>query len=136
MRVKFLTTAALAVALSAGGAAADGISHLPLLSDISTDAEAISPHIPQMGEHWAEPANLPLGPIYCVIEGHVVCVEYMFLASQLNDGISWMDMATGMETPPITFITMEYLPDGVGPIPEPLYQLHLYFAEREVLAEY
>ena len=99
MRVKFLTTAALAVALSAGGAVADGISHLPLLSDISTDAAAISPHIPQMGEHWAEPANLPLGPIYCVIEGHVVCVEYMFLASQLNDGISWMDMATGMETP-------------------------------------
>ena len=136
MRVKFVTTAALAAVLSAGGAAADGISHLPLLSDITTEAEAISPHVPHMGEHWAAPANLPLGPIYCVIEGHVVCVEYMFLASQLEEGTSWMDLTTGMETPPITFITMEYLPDGVGPVPEPLYQFHLYFAEREVLAEH
>lgn len=136
VQVKFLTTAALAAVLSAGSAAADGISHLPLLSDISTEAEAIGPHVPQMGEHWADAADLPLGPIYCVIEGHVVCVEYMFLASELDDGVNWMDMATGMETPPITFITMEYMPDGVGPVSEPLYQLHLYFAEREVLAEY
>jgi hypothetical protein len=29
---------------------------------------------------------------------------------------------------------MEYKPDGVGPFQEPLYQLHIYFAEPAVLA--
>ena len=118
----------------ATAASAEGLSHLPLLSDVAPDAVAISPHVPQMGAHWAEPANLPLGPIYCVIDGHVVCVEYMFLASQLASGSDWTGIATGMDTPPITRVDMEYKPDGVGPFQEPLYQLHIYFAENEVLA--
>jgi len=105
-----------------------------MLSDIAPQAVAISPHVPQMGEHWAEPANLPMGPIYCVIEGRVVCLEYMFLAGDLGSGSSWTGLGIGMETPPITRIDMEYKPDGVGPFQEPLYQLHLYFAEPEVLA--
>ncbi len=114
--------------------AADGLSHLPLLSDIAPGAVAISPHVPHMGAHWAEPANLPLGPIYCEIEGHVVCVEYMFLASELATGRDWTNIPTGMQTPPVTHIDMEYKPDGVGPFQEPLYQIHLYFADAEVLA--
>ena len=115
-------------------AVGDGLSHLPLMSDIAPNAVAISPHVPHMGEHWAEPSNLPLGPIYCVIDGHVVCVEYMFLASELATGVDWTRIATGLQTPPLTRIDMEYKPDGAGPFQEPLYQLHLYFAENEVLA--
>ena len=128
-----IALAAACLALAAP-AAADGLSHLPLLSDIAPDAVAISPHVPQMGAHWANPATLPLGPIYCVIDGRVVCVEYMFLASQLSSGADWTGIATGLDTPPITRIDMEYKPDGVGPFQEPLYQLHIYFAENEVLA--
>lgn len=116
--------------------AAEGLSQLPLLSDIAPDAVAISPHVPNMGAHWAEPANLPLGPIYCEIEGRVVCVEYMFLASQLSAGMNWSSIATGMQTPPVIRIDMEFKPEGVGPFQEPLYQLHMYFAESEVLAGY
>ncbi len=114
--------------------AADGLSHLPLMSDISAEAVAISPHVPNMGTHWANPADLPLGPIYCVIDGRVVCVEYMFLASELAAGTEWTAVTTGLQTPPVTWIDMEYRPDGAGPFQEPLYQLHLYFADREVLA--
>ena len=133
MKLQPLTLAATCLAL-ATPVAADGLSHLPLLSEIAPDAVAISPHVPHMGAHWAEPANLPLGPIYCEIDGRVVCVEYMFLASDLASGTDWTDIATGMQTPPITRVDMEYKPDGVGPFQEPLYQLHLYFAESEVLA--
>lgn len=130
-----LKSVALVVALPlATPAAADGLSHLPLLSDIAPAAVAISPHVPQMGAHWAEPANLPLGPIYCVIDGRVVCVEYMFLASEFAAATDWTGITTGMQTPPITQIDMEFKPDGAGPFQEPLYQLHLYFAESEVLA--
>ena len=129
------TTALAAACLGlATSAAADGLSHLPLLSEIAPEAVAISPHVPHMGAHWAEPANLPLGPIYCEIEGRVVCVEYMFPASQLSAGTDWTGIVTGLQTPPITRIDMEYQPDGVGPFQEPLYQLHIYFAETEVLA--
>lgn len=133
MTLKSMALTAACLALVAP-AAADDFSHLPLLSDIAPEAVAISPHVPQMGAHWAEPANLPLGPIYCEIEGRVVCVEYMYLASQLSSGADWTGIATGMQTPPITRIDMEYKPDGVGPFQEPLYQLHIYFAESEVLA--
>jgi hypothetical protein len=120
--------------ISLGAPAAADLSHLPMLSDIAPQAVAISPHVPRMGEHWAEPANLPMGPIYCVIEGRVVCLEYMFLAGDLGSGASWTGLGIGMETPPITRVDMEYKPDGVGPFQEPLYQLHIYFAEPEVLA--
>ena len=133
MKRKHVTFVAACLAL-ATPAAADGLSHLPLLSDIAPEAVAISPHVPQMGAHWAEPANLPLGPIYCVIDGRVVCVEYMFLASEFATGTDWTGITTGMQTPAITRIDMEFKPDGVGPFQEPLYQLHLYFAESEVLA--
>lgn len=115
-------------------AAADGLSHLPRLTDFAPDAVAISPHVPHMGEHWANPADLPLGPIYCVIDGHVVCVEYMFLSDDLAAGTDWTGIGTGLETPPVTRIDMEFKPEGVGPMPIPLYQLHIYFAESEVLA--
>lgn len=135
MNMQPLTIAAACLALSSP-AAADGLSHLPLLSDIASGAVAISPHVPQMGAHWAEPANLPLGPIYCEIDGRVVCVEYMFLASELSSGTDWTGILTGMQTPPVTRIDMEYKPDGVGPFQEPLYQLHIYFADSEVLARH
>ncbi|TVR08699.1 MAG: hypothetical protein EA385_09355 [Salinarimonadaceae bacterium] len=105
-----------------------------MVSEIAPNAVAISPHVPNMGEHWAEPANLPLGPIYCVIDGRVVCVEYMFLVSDLTSGVDWTGITTGMQTPPVTWIDMEYKPNGAGPFQEPLYQLHLYFAESDVLA--
>lgn len=128
-----VTLAAAAFAVTSS-VAADGLSHLPLLADIVPDAVAISPHVPQMGTHWAEPANLPLGPIYCEIEGRIVCVEYMFLASELADGVNWKKIPTGIQTPPLTHIDMDYKPDGVGPFQEPLYQIHFYFADTDVLA--
>ncbi len=135
MKLHKVARVAACLALAAP-AAADGLSHLPLLSEIAPQAVPISPQVPQMGAHWAERAHLPLGPIYCVIDDRVVCVEYMFLATELASGAAWTGIATGMQTPPITRIDMEYKPDGVGPFQEPLYQFHLYFADGEVLAEH
>lgn len=129
-----LSLASAAVLALSAPAVAEGLSHLPLLSDVAPEAVAISPHVPHMGAHYANPATLPLGPIYCVIEGRVVCVEYMFTSADLAAGRDWTHIGTGMETPPITRIDMEYKPEGVGPFAQPLYQLHIYFASEEVLA--
>jgi len=136
-RVRVRSCAALLTlgALAAGSAVqARDLSHLPALSDVAPNAVAISPHVPHMGTHWADPATLPLGPIYCEIEGRVVCVEYMFTAQDLAAGADWTAIPTGMQTPPITHIDLEFKPDGVGPFQQPLYQLHIYFADAEVLA--
>jgi hypothetical protein len=133
MKPTLALAAAAAVALAAP-AFGQGLSDLPLVSEVAPGAVAISPHVPQMGAHYADPATLPLGPIYCVIEGRVVCVEYMFTADDLAAGRDWRSIPTGMETPPITRIDMEYRPQGAGPFAQPLYQLHLYFASAEVLA--
>lgn len=109
---------------------------LPMLAAIAPEAIAISPHVPQMGMHYAMPADLPTGPIWCVIEGRVVCVEYMFTAASLAAGESFTNLLPGAAFPPITHIDFEYKPDGVGPISEPIYQLHIWFVEPAVLAAY
>ncbi len=133
---KLLPLLAAGTLALAGPAKADGLSHLPLLSEVAPQAVAVSPHVPRMGVHWAQPANMPTGPIYCVIEGRVVCVEYMFRASDLAAGANWQGLGAGIRTPPITRIDMEYKPDGVGPLREPIYQLHIWFADEAVLARH
>lgn len=116
------------------GAAADALDGLPAIATVAPDAVQISPHVPHMGEHWAVPANLPSGPIYCVIDGRVVCVEYMFDAADLAEGANWTGLVPGIDTPPIRHIDVEYKPEGIEPHPVPLYQVHIYFADHAVLA--
>lgn len=73
--------AGMAIAFAALPASAHeapaSLEGLPLLADVAPDAVQISPHVPNMGAHWARTDDLPTGPIYCEIEGHVVCVEYI-----------------------------------------------------------
>lgn len=124
-----------AIACLAVPALAGGLSHLPLLETVAPGAQQVSPHVPGMGTHWADPADLPQGgPIYCVIEGRVVCVEFMFPAAAFAAGTDFTGLMPGIETPPITHVDIEYRPDGAGPVTDPLYQIHLYFADQTVLA--
>lgn len=130
---KYVLVASMTLA-AAGMASADPLSHLPLLSDVAPEAEAISPHVPHMGVHWANPADLPNGgPVFCEIDGRVVCVEYILPAEAVQGGTNFKGLVPGMETPPITHIDWEYKPDGVGGNPTPVYQLHVYFVGQDVL---
>jgi len=125
-----------AAALAHDPSAATDIGGLPTIAEIAPDAVPISPHVPQMGVHYANPADLPTGPIWCVIEGRVVCVEYLFLASALAAGESWNTLSTGGVLAPITHVDVDYVPGGVGPFQEPLYQLHIWFANPAALADH
>lgn len=109
---------------------------LPLLEHVAAEAIQISPHVPQMGAHWARESDLPVGPIYCVIEGRIVCVEYMFTLENFQAGTNWRSLSPGMETPAISHIDIDFKPEGVGPYTEPLYQVHIYFAPRELLDQH
>ena len=132
----FTLLATNALPTSAHEGAAVNLDTLPTLDAVAADAIQISPQVPNMGEHWARAADLPVGPIYCVIDGRVTCVEYMFQMMDLKAGTDWLKLAPGMETPPISHIDIEFKPDGVGPNPEPLYQVHIYFATPELLARH
>jgi hypothetical protein len=50
-------------------AADAGELRLPKVDDLPPGTIKLSPPIPGMGEHWANPKDLPLGPIYCVMGG-------------------------------------------------------------------
>lgn len=111
------------------------LESLPMLSEVAPDAIQISPHIPRMGQHWANPENLPGGPIYCEIEGRVTCVEYMVNMADLEAGTDWTGLVPGIETPPISHIDIEFKANGIEPNPVPLYQFHIFFASPATLAE-
>lgn len=129
-------TAALITLPASAHRAPDSVDGLPLLKDVAADAVQISPHVPNMGTHWARKSDLPVGPIYCVIEGHVVCVEYMFTMQDLEAGTDWTRLGPGIETPPISHIDMEFKPNGIEGAPVPLYQLHVYFASKKLLDQH
>ena len=38
-----------------------------------------------MGEHWANPSQLPLGPIYLVDKGEVIGIEYMWTEDMMQE---------------------------------------------------
>ena len=91
----------------------------------------ISELIPGMGEHWANPANLPLGPIYMAHDDEVLGIEYMFTR----------DMMTELATPEGTIlqiadlsiqekadhIDVEWLPQGHEGFEKPHWDIHVYF---------
>ena len=41
--------------------------------------------VPGMGEHWFDPAQMPLGPIYLVHDGEVIGIEYMWSEDMMQE---------------------------------------------------
>ncbi|WP_432261905.1 hypothetical protein [Cupriavidus sp. TMH.W2] len=84
--MKRLRTAFSAVLLSVATGSALGAGELPVASSLPKNVVQISPVIPGMGEHWADPKDLPLGPIYGVSEGRVIFLEFMIDRATLAKG--------------------------------------------------
>lgn len=71
-------------------------------------AVQLSPVIPGHGGHWANPAQMPLGPIYLVDgKGEVVAIEYMYTKDMMQE--------VSIPTPegPEVFMALQPLPVGV-----------------------
>lgn len=92
----------------------------------------ISECVPGMGEHWANPKDLPLGPIYGVHEGSLVFVEVMPAQSDFAEGKSWVDI---LKTPKwflkVDHVDIEFQPQGHEGYPIPHYDIHAYFVSHE-----
>lgn len=54
--------------------------------DLPAGVVQLSPVIPMMGAHWANPAELPLGPIYLLTDdGKLLGIEYMYSEDMLEE---------------------------------------------------
>src|SRR5262245_50848272 len=62
---------------------------LPSVADLPPGTVKVSPPVPGMGEHWAKPQDLPLGPIDCVMDGRVICAEFMIQRQAFIEGKSF-----------------------------------------------
>jgi uncharacterized protein DUF1127 len=114
-------------------AAADDFARLPAVADLPAGTVKVSPSIPGMGEHWANPKDLPLGPIYCVMHGKVVCAEFMVSQKDFATGQSFEQLRFGLagEQPPINHVELNFQPHGHEGFAVPHYDLHMYFISPE-----
>ena len=131
-----LAAAAAGIALLFGlsaGAADPAAPRLPSVADLPPGTVKVSPPVPGMGEHWANPKDLPLGPIYCVMDGKVICAEFMVLQEAFVRGKSFERLRLGMDgkLPPVNHLEVTFMPHGHEGFTVPHYDLHMYFVPPE-----
>jgi hypothetical protein len=75
--IEKLASGVLLGVLASSALAQSAFDTLPNADTLPEGVVQLSPTVPGMGEHWGNPADMPLGPIYCVHEGKIVCLEFM-----------------------------------------------------------
>ncbi|MFQ6066607.1 MAG: cupredoxin domain-containing protein [bacterium] len=101
--------------------------------------QKLSPLVSGMGEHWANPENLPVGPIYLVHEGEVIGVEYMFTADLMEEvtlstpeGEERFKELSGLPVgAQVDHMDIEFMPRGHEGFEVPHFDVHLYFLSTE-----
>ena len=134
---KALAVAVVVGVIVAGVSCAGGGVKLP------EGAQQLSELVPTMGEHWADPAELPLGPIYLVHDGEVIGMEYMWSEEMLQT-VS-LDTPEGLfeffalqpldVSGTVDHIEVALMPDGHEGFEVPHWDMHLYFISAEEQAE-
>ena len=131
-----LTTRLIAAALVAA-AATPVFAHdaaLPGSDTLPKDIVGISGVVPAMGEHWANPSTLPLGPIYGVHDGKLIFFEYMIAQEDFESGKSFVSLAAhpaGVELPAVDHTDIEFQPKGHEGFEVPHYDIHMYFISHD-----
>jgi hypothetical protein len=100
---------------------------------IPADAVLVSPCIATMGEHWVNPKDAPLGPIYGVWQGKPVFTEIMVSVEQLKPGFSYANLHA-LSGYTIDHIDFKYEPQGHEGFPVPHYDVHAYYVTPAVQA--
>ncbi len=139
--IRFVAVAVFSFALTASAArvAADplqpALPAAPATHPVGIPAQAImvSPCIATMGEHWASPKDLPLGPIYGVWQGKPVFTELMVSVKQLERGFSYANIRA-LPGYTIDHIDFKYEPNGHNGFPVPHYDVHAYYVSPAVQA--
>lgn len=114
--------------LGTSSAAPPGLPPQPAVhpAGIPADALMVSPCVSTMGEHWANPKNLPAGPIYGVWQGKPIFSEMMVSVKDLAKGVSYANFRA-LPGYTIDHVDFEFEPHGHPGLPVPHYDLHAYY---------
>lgn len=93
----------------------------------------LTPEVPKMGEHWARPQDMPIGPIYGVHDGKLVFLEQMPPQELFINGenIINLDGMRGYPSPSIEQTDIEFQEHGHEGFEVPHYDIHHYFITDE-----
>ncbi len=121
-------------AVAAAGNAAPPLPPQPKVhpAGIPADAMLVSPCVRGMGEHWANPKNLPLGPIYGTYQGKPVFTEIMIDKKAFAAGRSDVNLLKALPGYHIDHVDVDYVPYGHAGYPIPHYDLHGYYVPHAV----
>ncbi|ADR35574.1 hypothetical protein Ocepr_0110 [Oceanithermus profundus DSM 14977] len=90
----------------------------------------LTPCVPGMGEHWANPESLPFGPIYGVVGDEVVFVEIMISQEDFRAGKSWTGVLMPAKGSAVDHVDIEFEPEGHEGYEIPHYDIHAYFVSH------
>lgn len=97
----------------------------------------VSPCIPTMGTHYANPKMPAAGStIYGVYEGKPVFTEVMLLPKDFASGKSWDDVLKPLPGYAINHVDIEYLPHGHPGMMFAHYDLHAYYVSHAAHMDY
>lgn len=92
----------------------------------------ISPCVATMGEHWANPHNLPFGPTYGVFNGQIVFTEVMIDQKSFEAGRGWRNILQPLSGHAIDHVDIAFNPRGHEGYPIPHYDIHAYYVPHSV----
>ena len=129
---KTCTIAAIAITfLAANVATAQTVKDLP------TGVVKVAGAVPGLGEHWADPKDLPLGPIYGVMNGNIVSLVFEVLSKDLQGPRGWeMKFKWPDFLPKPDHIDIEYMPKGHRNMAVPHFAFHGFLVAHAVHAAY
>ena len=99
---------------------------------LPADAVQISPCVAAMGEHWANPSNMPFGPIYGVHEGELIFTEVMIDQKSFVQGKGWRNVLQPLPGHRIDHVDIAFNPNGHEGYPVPHYDVHAYYVAHDV----
>ncbi|MGZ3498534.1 MAG: hypothetical protein ACXWNK_11790 [Vulcanimicrobiaceae bacterium] len=142
MYFRALLVAGILSMLSAAGAAAQsGQPQLPPQPNARpvwapAGALLVSPCVAGMGSHWANPKDLPLGPIYGEYQGKAVFSEVMIDQKAFAQGKSWEQQLKPLPGYKIDHVDIDLVPYGHAGYPIPHYDIHAYYVPHEIHAKF
>ena len=93
----------------------------------------VSPCVPKMDQHWADPKTIPLGPYYNVHDGKLIAIEYAIAQEDFAAGKNYLDLPLTYEGEPLVLghFDVGFVPHGHKGFEVPHYDIHLYLISEE-----
>lgn len=110
------------------------------VQDLPQGTVQLSPSIPTMGEHWANPDNMPLGPIYLAYQGEVIGIEYMYSQDMLSEvsiptpeGVeTFYELANVGVDHRVDHFEVGFMPEGHEGFEVTHWDIHIYFVSHDL----